>query len=125
MVQYIYYAVKNHPGPGWIVRHLKWDGIFNYRTDTGKLLEKLLSELKVKIIDTLSLEGVTPEDIDVDAQLVGGDFGIDSIDVLELVLMMEKDYSVAIKDRELGAKVFASLRSLAEYIHEKSPEVSN
>jgi acyl carrier protein len=93
--------------------------------ETEKLIEKLLSELKVKIIDTLSLEGVTPEDIDADAQLVGGDLGIDSIDVLELVLMMEKDYSVAIKDRELGAKVFASLSSLAEYIHEKSPEVSN
>ena len=93
--------------------------------DTGKLIEKLLSELKEKIIDTLSLEGVTPEDIDVDAQLVGGDLGMDSIDVLELVLMMEKDYSVAIKDREIGAKVFASLRSLAEYIHEKSPEFSN
>lgn len=93
--------------------------------DTGKLIEQLLNELKVKIIDTLSLEGVSAEDIDVDAQLVGGDLGIDSIDVLELVLMMEKDYSVAIKDRELGAKVFASLRSLAEYIHQKSSEVCN
>ena len=89
------------------------------------MIEQLLNELKVKIIDTLSLEGVSAEDIDVDAQLVGGDLGIDSIDVLELVLMMEKDYSVAIKDRELGAKVFASLRSLAEYIHQKSSEVCN
>ncbi len=88
-------------------------------------MKTLLNELRVKIIDTLNLVDVTWEDIDENDQLVGGTLGIDSIDVLELVLMMEKDYSVAIKDRELGAKVFASLRSLAEYIHEKSPEVSN
>jgi acyl carrier protein len=88
-------------------------------------MEKLISELKYKLIDTLNLEGVTPEDIDPDAQLVGGELGIDSIDVLELVLMLEKDYAVAIKDRELGAKVFASLRTLAAYLQESSPGVSN
>lgn len=86
-------------------------------------MEQLIKELKLKIIDTLNLEGVTPDDIDMDAQLVGGDLGIDSIDVLELVLMMEKDYAVVVKDRELGAKVFVSLRTLAEYIYEKSPEI--
>ena len=87
-------------------------------------MEQLINELKVKIIEILNLEGVASEDIDIDAQLVGGDLGIDSIDVLELVLMMERDYAVVVKDRELGAKVFASLRTLAEYIHEKSPEVT-
>ena len=87
-------------------------------------MEQLINELKVKIIEILNLEGIASEDIDIDAQLVGGDLGIDSIDVLELVLMMERDYAVVVKDRELGAKVFASLRTLAEYIHEKSPEVT-
>ena len=87
-------------------------------------MEQLINELKVKIIDILNLEGVAPEDIDLDAQLVGGDLGIDSIDVLELVLMMEKDYAVVVKDRELGAKLFTSLRTLAEYIYEKSSEVT-
>ena len=47
-------------------------------------MEQLIKELKLKIIDTLNLEGVTPDDIDMDAQLVGGDLGIDSIDVLEI-----------------------------------------
>ena len=87
-------------------------------------MEQLINELKVKIIEILNLEGVASEDIDIDAQLVGGDLGIDSIDVLELVLMMERDYAVVVKDRELGAKVFASLRTLAEYIYEKSSEVT-
>ena len=63
-------------------------------------MEQLINELKVKIIEILNLEGVASEDIDIDAQLVGGDLGIDSIDVLELVLMMERDYAVVVKDRD-------------------------
>ncbi len=88
-------------------------------------MEKLIKELKVKIVDTLNLPDITPDDINVDAQLVGGDLGIDSIDVLELVMMIEQDYSVRIDNKELGAKVFTSLRSLASYIYAKSPGFPN
>ena len=86
-------------------------------------MEALIQELKEKIIETINLEGVVPDDIPVDDQLVGGELGIDSIDVLELVLMLEKDYGLVVKDRELGARVFASLKSMAEYIQEHSPRV--
>ena len=79
-------------------------------------IEELVGELKVKIIKTLGLMDVTPEDIKDDSPLVGGDTGIDSIDVLELVMMIEKDYGVKIDSKELGAKVFASVRSLATHI---------
>jgi acyl carrier protein len=79
-------------------------------------IEGLISELKVKIIQTLGLMDVKPEDIKDDAPLVGGDTGIDSIDVLELVMMIEKDYGVKIESKELGAKVFASVRALATHI---------
>jgi len=51
-----------------------------------------------------------------DDPLVGGETGIDSIDVLELVMMIEKDYGVKIDSKELGAKVFASVRTLATFI---------
>jgi acyl carrier protein len=81
-------------------------------------LNELVAELKVKIIQTLGLMDVKPEDIKDDAQLVGGDTGIDSIDVLELVMMIEKDYGVKIESKELGAKVFASVLALATYIFE-------
>jgi len=81
-------------------------------------LNELIAELKVKIIQALGLMDVKPEDIKDDAQLVGGDTGIDSIDVLELVMMIEKDYGVKIESKELGAKVFASVRALATYIFE-------
>lgn len=79
-------------------------------------MEALLQELKRKIIETLDLVDVTPDDIKEEDQLVGGDLGIDSIDVLELVMMIEKDYGVKIDNKELGAKVFASLKTLAQYI---------
>jgi acyl carrier protein len=81
-----------------------------------KSIEEMISELKVKIIETLGLIDVTPDDIKDDERLVGGDLGIDSIDVLELVMMIEKDYGVKIDNKELGVKVFASVRALATYI---------
>jgi len=85
-------------------------------------MEKLLNELKKKIIETLNLIDVTPRDFDEDGPLVGGDLGIDSIDVLEMVMMIEKDYSVVIDNKELGEKVFISLKTLANYIHQNRPE---
>ena len=79
---------------------------------------QLISELKVKIIETLNLIDVLPDDIQDDAQLIGGDLGLDSIDVLELVMMLEKDYGVKIDSKDTGVKVFTSVRSLADYIHQ-------
>ncbi|MEJ2099702.1 MAG: phosphopantetheine-binding protein [Desulfobacterales bacterium] len=88
-------------------------------------MEKLIKDLQIKIVDVLNLIDVQPEDIKADEQLVGGDLGIDSIDVLEMVIMIAKDYGVKIDNRELGSKVFATLRTLAEYIHENSSEMPN
>jgi acyl carrier protein len=82
-------------------------------------MEALIAELKVKIIGVLSLLDVTPEDIGADDRLVGGDLGIDSIDVLELVLMLEKDYGVKIESKEMGMEAFASVRSLAGFVGKK------
>jgi acyl carrier protein len=81
-------------------------------------MEALIAELKIKIIDTLSLLDVAPEDIGDDDLLVGGDLGIDSIDVLELVLMLEKDYGVKIESKDVGVQAFASVRALAGFVGE-------
>jgi acyl carrier protein len=83
-------------------------------------MKPLMDELRIKIIDTLNLEDVRPEDMGETDQLVGGELGLDSIDVLELVVMIEKDYGIRIDNKELGAKVFANLRTLADYIHAQS-----
>jgi len=88
-------------------------------------MDKLIKDLQIKIVEVLNLIDVQPDDIKADAQLVGGNLGIDSIDVLEMVIMIEKDYGVKIDNRELGVKVFATLKTMAEYIHEKSPELPN
>jgi len=89
------------------------------------MVDELLGELRIKIIETLNLIDVAPENIEADEPLVGGHLGIDSIDVLELVMMIEKDYAVKIDNKDVGAKVFASLRSMAGYIRENTPDRLN
>ena len=81
---------------------------------------ELINELREKIVEALNLQDVAPGEIDPDEQLVGGRLGIDSIDVLEMVMLVEKDYGLTIDNRELGARVFASVRALAEFISDPS-----
>jgi len=88
------------------------------------IMEKLLRELKIKIIELLNLIDMNPDDIKEDDQLVGGHLDIDSIDVLEMVIMIEKDYGIKIDNKEIGIKIFATLRTLAEYIYENSRVLS-
>lgn len=87
-------------------------------------MDELTAQIKDKLIEILNLTDVSPEDIDENAQLVGGELGIDSIDVLEMVVMVEKDYGVVINNKEIGEKVFSTLKNLVEFIRENSPEVS-
>jgi acyl carrier protein len=79
-------------------------------------MEALIAELKKKLVETINLPEVKPDSIDINAPLVGGELGIDSIDILELVVMIEQDYGVKIDSKEVGKKVFANLKSLAAHI---------
>jgi acyl carrier protein len=88
-------------------------------------MNELIQELKVKIIETLNLVDVSPEDIHEDTILFGDELNLDSIDVLELVMMLDKDYGVKIDSKELGVKVFVSMKSLAEYVYNNRSEKSN
>jgi acyl carrier protein len=88
-------------------------------------MSNLLAELPHKIVAALNLPDIDPHEIDPDEQLVGGRLGIDSIDVLEMVMLIEKDYGVIIDSKELGAKVFASLRTLAEHIESQGRGLPN
>lgn len=85
-------------------------------------MDALIQELKIKLITLLNLQDLTSESFDADAQLVGGELGIDSIDVLEMVVMVEKDYGIVINNQEVGQQVFSSLRSLATYIENNLPD---
>ncbi len=82
-------------------------------------MEELIEQLKSKIIEALNLEELTPEDIDPDAPLFGdAGLGLDSIDALELTLILERDYGLRISQEE-GRQVFRSVRTMAEYISSK------
>jgi acyl carrier protein len=85
-------------------------------------METLINTLKGQIITVLKLSDVKPEDIDADAPLVGGGLGLDSIDTLELLVLLEKEYGVTVPDVNVGRKVFASVRALASYIQENRPK---
>ena len=77
------------------------------------------NELKTKIIALFDLEDVTPDQIDDDAPLFGAGLGLDSIDALELVVLLERDYGIVIKDMEAGRPAFQSVRTLAAFIADK------
>ena len=79
-------------------------------------MEKLVLELKEKIIEVLNLEDVRPDDIDSDAPLFGTGLGLDSIDALELIVMMERVYGIKIKDPSVGKDIFKSVNTMAEFV---------
>jgi len=79
----------------------------------------LIEQLKQLIITRLKLTEMTPEMIDADAPLFGEGLGLDSIDALELVLGLEKEFGVIIPDAEVGRKVFQSVRTMAQYVVEQ------
>ncbi|MCK9400146.1 MAG: phosphopantetheine-binding protein [Bacteroidales bacterium] len=81
-------------------------------------MEELTEKLKKEIIEVLNLEDIKPEDIDVDAPLFGDGLGLDSIDALELIVLLEKNYSIKIEDPKEGRKIFTSVRTMANFILE-------
>ena len=86
-------------------------------------MQELKLDLKKHIIEELNLEDIKPEDIIDDAPLFGDGLGLDSIDALELVVLLEKYYGVKILDETVGKKVLASINSMAEFIVEENTKV--
>jgi acyl carrier protein len=79
---------------------------------------ELTEKLKKEIIEVLNLEDTKPEDIDTDAPLFGDGLGLDSIDALELIVLLEKNYGIKIEDPKEGRKIFTSVRTMADFILE-------
>lgn len=79
-------------------------------------MEELIKKLKLEIIEVLNLEDMEPDDIDAKEPLFGEGLGLDSIDALELIVLLEKEYGIKIKDPKDGQKVFFSLETMAEFI---------
>jgi acyl carrier protein len=82
----------------------------------NECMEDLKVSLKEQIIESLNLQGMRPEDIDDNAPLFGEGLGLDSIDSLELMVLLERNYGIKIEDAREGRKVLTSVQTMAEYI---------
>ena len=79
-------------------------------------MEELKQNLKEQIIERLNLEDINIADISNDMPLFGGGLGLDSIDALELIVLLENDYGVELENPEEGKEVFSTINSMADYI---------
>ncbi len=81
-------------------------------------MEELTLKLKQQIIEALNLEDMEPDEIETDEPLFGDGLGLDSIDALELIVLLEKNYGIKIENPKDGQKIFHSVKTMAEYITE-------
>jgi acyl carrier protein len=79
-------------------------------------MDILIQNLKEEIIDVLNLEDMQPSDIDENAPLFGEGLSLDSIDALELIVLMERKYGIKLKDPNEGKEIFRSIKVMADYI---------
>ncbi len=80
-------------------------------------MDQLKLEIKEKIISALNLEDLTAADIQDTDALFGDGLGLDSIDALELIVMLDKDYGIKLSDPKEGRNIFQSVQTMAEYIN--------
>lgn len=77
---------------------------------------KLAHKLKCMIIKRLELEDITPADVSNDDPIFGAGLGLDSLDALDLVLLLEKEFNIRITDPEQAKKILSTIDTLSEYI---------
>ena len=79
-------------------------------------MAQFIEKLKIEIIEALNLEGVQPAEIDDDEPLFNSNLGLDSIDALELIVLLERNYGIKVSDPDEGRKIFHSVNTIAEFI---------
>lgn len=81
-------------------------------------MDKLINDLKIQIIEQLNLQDLKPEDIGDDQPLFVEGLGLDSIDALELIILLQKHYKIKLTKADDGPKIFRTVRSIAQFIRE-------
>ena len=79
-------------------------------------MKELIEKLKGELIEELNLEDIDPSDVEDSAPLFGDGLGLDSIDALEIIVLLEKEYDIKIKDRNQGKAAMYSIETLAKFI---------
>ena len=87
-------------------------------TDREKDLAEIREKLKELLVSNLSLEDVKPEDIKDGDPLFNEGLGLDSLDAVEIVVLLQRNFGLEVKDMEMGRKIFQSVNTLAEYVYE-------
>ena len=90
--------------------------------DKETKLAEIREKLKVLLVDQLSLDDVEPDEIEDDAELFGEGLGLDSLDAVEIVVMLQRNFGMEVKDMEKSREVFRTIATLADYVYEKSEE---
>jgi acyl carrier protein len=85
-------------------------------------MDKLMADLKKQIIEQLNLQDLKTEDIGDDQPLFVEGLGLDSIDALELIVLLQQHYKIKLSNADDGPKVFRSVRTMADYIRLHQPE---
>jgi acyl carrier protein len=80
------------------------------------MTQPLPLRIKRLLIDSLHLEGMAPESIEDHAPLFGAGLGLDSVDALELVVALEKEFGIQIQSHEVGKEAFASISALSSFV---------
>jgi len=86
-------------------------------------IDELIKELREELIKQLNLEEILPDTFDENTPLFGEGLGLDSIDSLELVVLLDRNYGLKLKDPKEGRTVFYSIRTMAEYIYNNRQKV--
>jgi acyl carrier protein len=86
-------------------------------------MDNLMQKLKEQVIERLNLKDLKPADIGDDQPLFVEGIGLDSIDALELIVLLQQEYNIKLSNAEDGPRVFQSIRTMAEYITANSASV--
>ncbi len=83
-------------------------------------LAEIREKLKRLLVEQLSLEDVAPADITDDGELFGDGLGLDSLDAVEIVVLLQRNFGLEVKDMEQSREIFRTVNSLAEYVYSKT-----
>lgn len=87
--------------------------------DKESQLIEIKQKMKQLLVEQLSLEDITPEEIEDDMSLFGDGLGLDSLDAVEIVVLLQRNFDIEVKDLEKSREIFRSVNTLSEYVYEK------